>query len=124
MFPVFITAILSNINLFTLKYNNTNCSDIISVNKKNYPCNMNRISSCCNSFIGGNQTNNMCLPYQNKSILYFCVDDNYNFIMDMLAVIGLVITFLTPIILIIAIIHYYPCDAAIRRRFKYIQINN
>lgn len=124
MFPIFIAAILSNINVFTIKYNNTNCSDIISVNTKNYQCDMNSISSCCNSIIGENQTNNMCLPYQNKSILYYCVDDNYNFVMDVFSVVGLVVIFLTPIMLIIISIYYYPCNVNIRRRFKYVQIED
>lgn len=123
MFPIFIAAILSNINVFTVKYNNTNCSDIISVNTKNYMCDMNGISTCCNSIIGENQTNNMCLPYQNKSILYYCVDDNYNLLIDVFAVIGLFLTFLIPIILCGLIIHY-PCNVNIRRRFKYVQVED
>jgi hypothetical protein len=123
MFPIFIAAILSNINLYTVKYNNTNCSDIISVNTKNYLCDINSISSCCNAIIGENQTNNICLPYQNKSIIYYCVDDNYNLLIDVFAVIGLFLTFLIPIILCGVIIHY-PCGIKIRRRFKYIQIEN
>ena len=98
MFPIFIAAILSNINVFTVKYNNTNCSDIISVNTKNYMCDMYGISTCCNSIIGDNQTNNMCLPYQNKSILYYCVDDNYNLLIDVFAVIGLFLTFLIRLV--------------------------